>query len=591
MTPLLMLLACAGTPSSPLAPTLSTDRSTQAALLPPAWTVCSGTGDFDTIQEAIDAASDDDTIEVCAGTYNEDLVIEKPLTLIDDGGATTIDGSGTTSVVTIDTVGHVTIEGFTIQGGAATNGGGINARGTDLTLDLRDNIVARNSASNMGGGVYLDRGVEGFFTENIFQINTAAMGGGIASMMSNVTIQSNHIHRNNCTTTDATAYMNGGGGAGVFVRGGANIIDNWIHNDESTLHGGGGFFYQATGEISLNRVHDNTSVGDGAGFFFTASAGAVVSENEFYLNHSSGDGGAMHVFRGGLTITDNYLYDNDAAGDGGAIHLALVSSTVTDNTFENNVAGGVGGAIDSDGDYSDISGCTFVGNRATRGGALHNAMGNQSIMLTDLDFESNAATECGGAWAVDNAPLGIVLRGGTMQGNTAPLGAAFCMTQEWQDDAMTITEQSGVTMQNPLLIDNVATTGAGAFDVTYGSLAVDNATVVGTETGAVGVEDGTLSIDNTIFTDGSGAFADVRSGGSIAIRSSLFFGNVGGWGDIARPTRMGGNLFADPLFVDPASGDYSLGTGSPAIDTGLRMLRDTDGSRSDIGKTGGPWGW
>jgi hypothetical protein len=582
MTPL-MLLACAGTPSSLHAPTLSADRATQAALVPPAWTVCAGTGDFDTIQDAIDAASDGDTIEVCRATYNEDLVIEKPLTLVDDGGMTTIDGSGTTSVVSIETAGLVTIEGFVIQGGAATNGGGIYAMGMDLTLDLTDNLVQNNSATGMGGGVYIGRGVDGLFTDNVFQLNTADMGGGIASMMSDVTIQLNHIHRNNCTTTDTTAYVNGGGGAGVFVRGGANIIDNWIHADRSTLHGGGGFFYQATGEISLNRVHDNPAVGDGAGFYFTASAGAIVSGNEYYLNHAGGDGGAIHVYRGGVTITDSSFYDNDAAGNGGAIHLALGSSTIMNNTFDDNIAGGVGGAIDSDGDSSDISGCTFTGNSATRGGALHNAMGNQASMLTDLDFDSNSATECGGAWAVDDAPEGITLRGGTIRGNTAPIGAAFCMTRG--------TETSAVTMQNPLLIDNVASTSSGAFDVTYGVLNVDNATVVGSETGAVGVEDGIVSLDNTIFTDGSGAFADVRSGGSIVIRSSLFFGNVGGWGDITRPTRMSGSVFTDPLFVDEANGDYSLGAGSPAIDAGLRMVRDTDGSRSDIGKTGGPWGW
>jgi hypothetical protein len=297
------------------------------------------------------------------------------------------------------------------------------------------------------------------------------------------------------------------------------------------------------------------------------------------------------VYRGGVTITDSPFYDNDAAGDGGAIHLSLVSSTIMNNTFDNNIAGGVGGAIDSDDDYSDISSCTFTGNSATRGGALHNAMGNQTVMLTDLDFDSNSATECGGAWAVDNAPQSIMMRGGTMRGNTAPIGAAVCITREWQDEAMTITEQSSIVMQNPLVIDNVASTSAGAFDVTYGVLDVDNGTIVGSETGALGIEDGYITLDNTIVTDGSGPFADVRAGGSVVIRSSLFFNNVGGWGDIARPTRMSGSVFADPLFVDPANGDYSLGAGSPAIDAGLRMVQDTDGTRSDIGKTGGPWGW
>ncbi|MCP4803781.1 MAG: hypothetical protein GY913_17490 [Proteobacteria bacterium] len=45
---------------------------------------------------------------------------------------------------------------------------------------------------------------------------------------------------------------------------------------------------------------------------------------------------------------------------------------------------------------------------------------------------------------------------------------------------------------------------------------------------------------------------------------------------------------ADPMFEDPASLDYSLQAGSPAIDAGNPAITDEDGTTSDLGAHGGP---
>ena len=51
-------------------------------------------------------------------------------------------------------------------------------------------------------------------------------------------------------------------------------------------------------------------------------------------------------------------------------------------------------------------------------------------------------------------------------------------------------------------------------------------------------------------------------------------------------TGLAGNISQDPLFIDEMS--FALQLGSPCLDAGDSVVVDADGSRSDIGITGGP---
>jgi parallel beta-helix repeat protein len=77
----------------------------------------SGLGNFSTIQEAINAANPGDTIRVYDGTYYENLILNKSVSIIGNGsGNTIIDGGGSGDVINI-TAGHVTVDGFTFKNG------------------------------------------------------------------------------------------------------------------------------------------------------------------------------------------------------------------------------------------------------------------------------------------------------------------------------------------------------------------------------------------------------------------------------------------------------------------------------------------
>jgi hypothetical protein len=113
-------------------------------------------------------------------------------------------------------------------------------------------------------------------------------------------------------------------------------------------------------------------------------------------------------------------------------------------------------------------------------------------------------------------------------------------------------------------------------------------------------------INNTIYNN------EADSGGGILLESGIMkMVNVILWknnddlyaetlGSASRPDHsvigdgdfrgLNGNIAADPLFMGPLEGDFRLQPDSPCIDAGNiePIYHDRDGSRNDIGATGGP---
>ncbi|MGB4804585.1 MAG: hypothetical protein WBV59_18185, partial [Anaerolineae bacterium] len=104
----------------------------------PAWAagtqivVCATGGDYTTIQAAVTAASSGDVITVCAGLYQENIVLRAGVSIQGAGSDTTIvDGGATQSVVralTADIGASTMVSGLTLRNGRATSGGGVQVR-------------------------------------------------------------------------------------------------------------------------------------------------------------------------------------------------------------------------------------------------------------------------------------------------------------------------------------------------------------------------------------------------------------------------------------------------------------------------------
>lgn len=195
---------------------------------------------YDTIQAAINAALDDQTIMVCPWVYLENLVFDNknitvrstvPLdpAIVDD---TIIDGGGSGSVAQFLNADTSTLEGFTIQNGNA--GGNINCGGGIYVKDSSPAIIRNTITGNVayyGGGIYMLNSSP-IITDNTITNNEAVFGGGISvESNSSPTIRDNIITSNTAIST--------GGGIDVFGSCFPTITDNIItYNTASSIGGG-----------------------------------------------------------------------------------------------------------------------------------------------------------------------------------------------------------------------------------------------------------------------------------------------------------------------------------------------------------------
>ena len=190
----------------------TTFSATFSSNTPKTWLVDSqGTGDFNSIQAAINASASGDTIYVKSGTYDEHPLITKTLTLIGQNASSTIiDGQGQNrqltspdlipessgSILAIVANG-VTVSGFTIQnsvsGGSAIwlQGYNYTTVSNNIIINDGDGIRILNSTGNMISGntitnnPYTSLGFDSSYNNsvisNFISNNYIGIGAGIPS--------------------------------------------------------------------------------------------------------------------------------------------------------------------------------------------------------------------------------------------------------------------------------------------------------------------------------------------------------------------------------------------------------------------------
>ena len=380
------------------------------------WNQTSGT-QYSTIQAAITAASAGDTINVGAGTYNENVVIDKWLTLqgAGSGDSPAVDtiitsALANTDVIRLMTGGQSTGERMVIQDlrvtgatGAANTGCGIEIAGglgfitfdnvaavfnegngiaANMSGDMEDIYVVDSVLSNNGGsGFRVPSGtsVDGL-TLISCQVDNNQMGLNLYGGVTGLTVDGGEYNSNDGSgaTEGVGIYAGNPGGLNMgFTESKPNVISNVTVSNNSRgiilwIYGGSTYTFENI-VANNNNTDDPTSWGEG----IAMQARDPISEKILFSNVTATGNDRWNMFlvaQDGSTMTDVEIVDSILTGSTNTTsgYGLWLWSNVT-STFQNLT----------------ISGCTISGNN--RGIALRSI--SSGSILSDVNISGNTIEE------------------------------------------------------------------------------------------------------------------------------------------------------------------------------------------------------
>ena len=334
---------------------------------------------------------------------------------------------------------------------------------------------------------------------------------------------------------------------------------------------------------------------------------------------TAGDGGGIYIYltRGNISLNKNIITNNSAASNGGG--LSILPSTVgrpgikdvilTGNIITNNSAASNGGGLYFD--YID-EGTTLINNNVITDNSADNRGGGiyirgwffKKINLTNNIVGNNSSVSDGGGIYIyaDNGILGasIDLRRNTVvnnNGNNGKGGGIYIY-------ARLRPIFSSVKLINNLINHNNGDNGGGVYLYSYdGPTTLTSNTIADNTADSSGggislrLDNDTASADiynniiwsNSAAAEGADLYIENDANNNFLPSTVNLFNNdfdhsaSGAYIKLPfaiDPTNLNN---VDPLFVNPAGGDYRLQAGSPAIDAGDNRapalpLTDLDGN-------------
>lgn len=274
--------------------------------------------DYSTIQAAIDAAIDGDTIFVAEGIYNENIVIDKGIKIIGETVTITIiDGGGTDSAITINNGENILIQKLTIR---SQDKYGIYCQSENsATVTFKNNYIIDSK-----WGIVAENNCQITVLNNLIYNNKNSVntdGAGIL-IKNNFSYEITSEIRNNTIDDNYHGIWSEDSNLSVLN----NIITNHI-GEEGTVESTG-IYHSGQGES--DNIYNNTwKNSDNYGGNATAGNGSIIVDPKFVwpslrnYNLKTGTSGSPcidagypeFIYRDGILITSaNYRNDMGAYG-------------------------------------------------------------------------------------------------------------------------------------------------------------------------------------------------------------------------------------------------------------------------------------